>query len=80
MRTFISGLCERNFQNRTVAFIENGSWAPMATRVMKSMLEKCKNLSFAQTEVKLLSALSKDSELQICSLARELLEKGENNE
>ena len=77
MRSFIDGLTERNFQNRTVAFIENGSWAPMATRVMKSMLEKCKNLSFAQTEVKLLSALSKDSEVQICALAQELCERRE---
>ena len=76
MRNFIDALTERNFQNRTVAFIENGSWSPMATRVMKGMLEKCKNLNFAQTEVKLLSALSKDSEMQLSALAEELCNRG----
>ncbi len=72
MREFINHLTERNFQNRTVAFIENGSWAPVAVKVMKGMLEKCKNLKYAQTDVKILSALNKDSEEQLYTLADEL--------
>ena len=72
MREFINHLTERNFQNRTVAFIENGSWAPMAAKTMKGMLENCKNLTYADTTVKLLSALSEDSTAQLNSLADEL--------
>ncbi|MBQ2967382.1 MAG: FprA family A-type flavoprotein [Clostridia bacterium] len=72
MRTFIDGLTERNFQNRKVAFIENGSWTPMATKVMKGMLEKSKNLTYAETEIKILSAMSKENENQIKALAEEL--------
>ena len=72
MREFINHLTERNFQNRTVAFIENGSWAPMAAKTMKGMLENCKNLTYADTTVKLLSALSEDSSAQLNSLADEL--------
>lgn len=72
MKEFINHLTERNFQNRTVAFIENGSWMPTATKVMKSMLEKSKNLTFAQNEVKILSALSSESHAQIAALAAEL--------
>lgn len=72
MREFILHLTERNFQNRTVAFIENGSWAPFATKVMKGMLEDCKNLTFAQTEVKILSSMSKENEAQLKALADKL--------
>ena len=72
MKEFINHLTERNYQNRSVAFIENGSWAPMATKVMKSMLEKSKNLTYLETEVKIMSALSDDSRAQIKSLADEL--------
>jgi flavorubredoxin len=72
MREFINHLLERNFQNKTVAFIENGSWAPMATKVMTSMLEKCKNLTFTQNGVKILSALSEENKTQISLLANEL--------
>ena len=72
MREFINHLTERNFQNRTVAFIENGSWAPMAAKIMKGMLENCKNLTYTDTTVKLLSALSEDSSAQLNSLADEL--------
>ncbi len=72
MRTFIDHLTERNFQSRRVAFIENGSWAPMATKVMKGMLEKSKNLTLANTEVKITSALSSESENAIETLANEL--------
>ena len=73
MRDFIGDLVEHNFQNRTVGFIENGSWAPVATRVMKGLLEKCKNLRYAQNTVKILSALTGESRAQICALADELV-------
>ncbi len=72
MREFINHLTERNFANRTIGFIENGSWAPVATRTMKAMLEKSKNIDYLETEVKILSALNKESEEQICALAKEL--------
>ncbi len=72
MRTFIDHLTERNFQNKTVAFIENGSWAPLATKVMKVMLEDCKNLTYAQNGVKILSALNEESAAQLDALADEL--------
>ena len=72
MRTFIDHLTERNYSNRTVAFIENGSWAPMAAKVMKGMLEKSKNLTYAENTVKILSALSEESAAQIEALSDEL--------
>lgn len=72
MKEFINHLTERNYQNRLVAFIENGSWAPMATKVMKSMLEKSKNLALAETEVRILSALNEESKAQIVALAEEI--------
>ena len=72
MREFINHLTERNFQNKTVAFVENGSWAPMATRVMKTMLEKCKNLTYTDATVKIMSALNEESEKQLAALAEEL--------
>ena len=72
MREFIHHLTERNFQNRKVAFIENGSWAPMAAKVMRGMLEGCKNLTFADITVKILSALSDDSRQQLADLSAEL--------
>ncbi len=72
MREFINHLTERNFSNRTVAFIENGSWAPLATKVMKGMLENSKNLNYAQNTVKILSSLNEESTNQICELANEL--------
>lgn len=72
MKEFINHLTERNFQNRTVAFIENGSWAPMAAKVMKNNLEGCKNLTFAENEVKILSAVGEESEAQLEALASEL--------
>lgn len=74
MREFIANLTERNFQNKMVAFIENGSWAPTATKVMKGMFEKCKNLNYAQTDVKILSALNDESREQVLKLAKELCE------
>ena len=72
MREFINHLTERNFSNRTVALVENGSWAPLAAKVMKGMLEKCKNLTFTETTVKILSALSEESSAQLNDLADEL--------
>ena len=72
MRTFIDHLAERNFSNREVAFIENGSWAPMATKTMKGMLEKCKNLTYTENTVKIVSALNEESNLQLEALANEL--------
>ena len=72
MRDFIHHLTERNFSNRTVALIENGSWAPMATKVMRGMLEKSKGLTFADTAVTILSALNESSSKQLNALADEL--------
>ena len=72
MREFIHHLTERNFSNRTVGFIENGSWAPMATKVMKGMLEKSKNLTYTENSVKIMSALNAESSAQIEALAAEL--------
>ncbi len=74
MREFIHHLTERNYQNRKVAFIENGSWAPMATKVMMAMLEKSKNLTYAEHAVRILSALNDESNAQIVALAEELAE------
>ena len=72
MREFIDHLTERNFSNRTVALIENGSWAPMAAKVMRGMLEKSKNLTFTDTTVKIVSALNEESASQLNALAEEL--------
>lgn len=72
MKEFINHLTERNYQKRRVGFIENGSWAPMAAKVMKGMLEKCKDLTFADTTVTVRSAVNADSTAQIESLAEEM--------
>ena len=72
MKDFINHLTERNYQNRTVAFIENGSWAPMAAKVMRKMLENSKALTFADTTVTVKGALNDASEAQIAALADEL--------
>ena len=72
MHTFIHHLVERNYQNRTVAFIENGSWAPMAAKTMRGLLEGCKELTFAEPQVKILSALNDDSRAQVEQLAEAL--------
>ena len=72
MKEYIHHLTERNYQNRTVAFIENGSWAPVASKVMAKMLEGCKNLTIAENNVKIFSALSDESRAQIEALAEEL--------
>lgn len=75
MREFINHLTERNFSNRTVAFIENGSWAPMATKVMKNMLEKSKNLSYTTNTVRIISSLNDESMEALENLANELCEE-----
>ena len=72
MREFIENLTERNYRNRTVAFIENGSWAPTAAKVMSKMLENSKDLTFAENSVKILSALNDESREKIDALAEEL--------
>ena len=72
MKEYIHHLTERSYQNRTVAFMENGSWAPMAAKIMGKMFEGSKNLTFAQNTVKILSALSDESRAQIDALAEEL--------
>jgi len=71
MKEFIHHLVERNFQGRTVGLIENGSWAPLANKVMTEMLSKCKNLSFTSS-VKILSALNDDSKAQLEAMAEDL--------
>ncbi len=72
MREFIEHLSERNYQNRTIAIIENGSWAPNAARVIKGMLEKSKNITFAEPTVTITSALSGQNRADIARLAIEL--------
>ena len=72
MKEFIHHLTERNFRNRTVALMENGSWAPLAAKVMCKMLEECKNLTFTETTVRILSALNETSAKQVDALANEL--------
>ena len=73
MRTFIEHLKERNWQNKTVGLIENGTWAPMAAKTMKAMLEGCKNLTILEPAVKITSALNAESEKQLAALAEALM-------
>ena len=72
MKEYIHHLTERNYQNRTIGMIENGSWAPVAAKVMTRMLEGSKNLTFTNTTVKIFSALSDENKAQIDALAEEL--------
>lgn len=72
MRDFLSWLQERNFRNRKVAFMENGSWAPNAAKLMKEQLENSKGMVFVKTTVKILSVLNEESILQLDQLAEEL--------
>ena len=75
MREYINHLTERNYQNRTVALIENGTWAPMAARVMKELFAKSKNITFTDTTVKIMSALNEESAKQLDNLAQELCQE-----
>ena len=72
MKEFIHHLTERNYQNRTVAMMENGSWAPVANKFMMKMLEGSKNITYTENNVRILSALNADSTAQIEALAQEL--------
>ena len=72
MREFIDWLVERNFSNRMVAFVENGSWMPVAAKLMQEKLEKCKEVMFAENSVKILSAINEESMVQLELLANEL--------
>ena len=73
MRTFIDALTERGYQNRQIGFMENGTWAPMATKIMKGMLEGGKNLTFAETNVKIRSAVNETNLTEIEALAKEFI-------
>ena len=73
MREFIEHLTERNYRGRKVGFIENGSWAPTAAKVMKAMLEPCKDMTYTDTTVKILSAVTGANEEEIGRLAEEIL-------
>ena len=72
MKTYLHALTERSFRNRTVGLIENGSWAPMAAKIMKNILSESKDLRFADTTVRIRSALNDESRAQIAALASEL--------
>ncbi len=72
MRDFILHLAERGMRNKTIGMIENGSWAPQAIKVMKRMLEGCKNITYTENNVKIMSALNDESMAQIDALADEL--------
>ena len=72
MREFINHLTERGYKNRTIGLIENGSWAPLANKVMEKMLEPCKNITYASNKVTIFSALSAESSAQLEALADEL--------
>ena len=73
MKHFIDALCERNYQNRTIGLIENGSWAPIAAKKMRAAFEKSKNITFTDTIVTVTSALNDDSREKIDALAKEIL-------
>lgn len=72
MKEFINHLTERNYQNRMIGFVENGSWTPMAAKIMKAAFEKSKNITFADTMVTIRSAVDETSEAQIAALAKEM--------
>lgn len=75
MREFINHLTERGYKNKTIGTIENGSWAPMATKIIKKMFEGSKNITFTENNVSILSAMNEANEEQIDALARELCEE-----
>ena len=72
MKEFINHLTERSYQNRTIGFVENGSWTPLAAKIMKAAFEKSKNITFADTTVTIRSAVDETSEAQIVALAKEM--------
>ena len=68
-------LTERNYQNRTIGFIENGTWAPVATKVMKGMLEKSKNINYLENNISIISAVNENTISAIDSLVNEIISK-----
>lgn len=72
MKTFIDHLVERNYQNRTIACIENGSWAPLATKIMKNMMQGCRNITWLDTNVTIMSSISNDNLIELDQMALEL--------
>ena len=74
-REFIDRLVERNYKNRTVAFIENGTWAPVCAKLMRTQFENCKDITFAENVVKINSALNNESRAQVVALADELSQR-----
>ena len=75
MNDFITRLVEHNFQNRTVGLIENGTWAPLAAKVMKEMLSKCKKINWLNTNVKIMSAVNEENRKQMEAMADELCQE-----
>jgi len=73
MKEFIHHLTERGYKNRTIGMIENGSWAPIAAKMMMKYLEGSKNISYTNTTVKIFSAMNQENKLQIAALADELM-------
>ena len=73
MKTFMNAIVDRLFQNRTVAIIENGSWAPTASKVLRDMLDGCKDITLAENNVTIMSALTDENKAQLDALARELV-------
>ncbi len=72
MRSFIEHLTERGYQNRTIGLIENGSWAPLAAKVMKGMFESCKNITWLETNVKIMSSMKRENKQQLEAMSEEL--------
>ncbi len=73
MKTFMNAIVDRLFQNRTVAIIENGSWAPTASKVLRDMLDSCKDITLAENNVTIMSALTQENKAQLDALAKELV-------
>ena len=73
MKEFINHLLERNYQNRVVGFIENGSWAPQAKKVMMKMFEGAKNIKYLENSVTILSSMNEKNVLELENLAEELI-------
>ena len=79
MHQFLHGLTERNYQNRTVGFIENGSWAPMAIKIMKDALAKSKNITYLESAVTVRSAVNSSNKEEIAAMAKEICLRMKNN-
>jgi len=73
MREFLAHLTERYFCNRKIAFMENGGWAPIAAKIMKERLEKCKNLKFIEPEIRILSVISEENKREMDLLVQGMI-------